>query len=244
MERIERNGIWGWTDHWKRDKWYPSKNVVIRNNFLKNIGMSGIVVIGCDSAVTEYNYVDNPSRGGGGGIGIWTWSSDNCIVQFNEVKGAYATQDGQAFDSDWNCRNNIYQYNYSHDNPGGFMLVCTPELNPSNLGCTGTIIRYNLSVNDGAITDIMEIWGPCEDTWIYNNTFYNDSTFHITFVEYGNWQGWDSGTHFRNNIICTEGSYSFSFGSSTGNTFSDNLWSGRFIDPPAEIVIKIPGSRF
>ncbi len=32
MERIERNGIWGWTDHWKRDNWYPSTNVVIRNN--------------------------------------------------------------------------------------------------------------------------------------------------------------------------------------------------------------------
>ena len=234
MERIERNGIWGWTDHWRRDNWYPSKNVVIRHNYLNEIGMSGIVVIGCDSAVTEYNYVENPSRAGYGGIGIWTWSSDNCIVQFNEVSGAYATQDGQAFDSDWNCRNNIYQYNYSHDNPGGFMLVCTPDINPSNLGCTGTIIRYNLSVNDGAITDIFEIWGPCENTWIYNNTFYNDSSFNIPFVEHGNWKGWAEGTHFRNNIIYTLGSFDFRFGESKGNTFSHNLLYGEFAERPGD----------
>ncbi len=234
MERIERNGIWGWTDHWPRNNWYPSKNVVIRYNTLKNIGMSGIVIIGCDSAITEYNYVEKPSIGGGGGIGIWTWSSDNCIVQYNEVTGAYGTQDGQAFDSDWNCRNNIYQYNYSHDNPGGFMLVCTPDLNPSNLGCTGTIIRYNLSVNDGAITDIFEIWGPCENTRIYNNTFYNDASFNIPFIEHGDWKGWATGTHFRNNIIYTLGSFNFRFGESKENTFSHNLWYGEFAERPED----------
>ncbi len=87
------------------------------------------------------------------------------------------------------------------------MLVCTPELNPSNLGCVGTIIRYNLSVNDGAITNIFAIWGPCENTWIYNNTFYNDASFNIPLVEHGNWNGWASGTHFRNNIFYTKGKY-------------------------------------
>jgi hypothetical protein len=233
MERIERNGIWGWTDHWRRDYWYPSKNVVIRNNYLKDIGMSGIVIIGCDSAVTEYNYVEKPTLSGSG-IGIWTWSSDNCIVQFNEVTGTYGTKDSQAFDSDWNCRNNIYQFNYSHDNAGGFMLVCTSELAPSNLGCVGTIIRYNLSVNDGAITNIFAIWGPCEDTWIYNNTFYTDASFDIPLVEHGDWNGWASGTHFRNNIFYTEGSFRFSFGGSKENTFSHNLWSGNFVERPED----------
>jgi hypothetical protein len=234
METIERNGIWGWTDHWKRDNWYPSKNVVIRNNFLKNIGMSGIVVIGCDNAITEYNYVERPTLSGSG-IGIWTWSSDNCIVQYNEVTGTYGTKDSQAFDSDWNCRNNIYQYNYSHDNAGGFMLVCTPELAPSNLGCVGTIIRYNLSVNDGAITNIFAIWGPCEDTWIYNNTFYTNSSYNIPLVEHGDWNGWASGTHFRNNIFYTLGSYKFLFGGSKENTFSHNLWSGEFVERPEDL---------
>jgi hypothetical protein len=234
MERIERNGIWGWTDHWVRNNWYPSRNVVIRNNYLKNIGMSGIVVIGCDSAITEYNYVEKPSMGGDGGIGIWTWSSDNCIVQFNEVTGTYGTHDAQAFDSDWNCRNNIYQYNYSHDNAGGFMLVCTPALNPSNPGCIGTIIRYNLSVNDGAILNTFSIWGPCEDTWIYNNTVYADTSLHIPLIFHGQWDSWATGTHFYNNIFNTSGNFQFIFGSSSGNTFSNNLWSGNFTDPPQD----------
>lgn len=241
MERIERNGIWGWTDHWMRDKWFPSTHVVIRHNYLKDMGMSGIVVIGCDSAITEYNYVEKPGLAGDGGIGIWTWSSDNCVVQFNEVTGTWGTHDAQAFDSDWNCRNNIYQYNYSHDCAGGFMLVCTPALAPSNLGCVGTIIRYNLSVNDGAITNTFAIWGPCEDTWIYNNSIYTDSLFNIPLLFYGDWNGWASGTHYRNNIICTEGSYRFSFGSSSDNTFSDNLWSGRVVDFPKNVEVKIPG---
>lgn len=233
IERIERNGIWGWTDHWKRDYWYPSKNVVIRNNILKDLGLSGIVIIGCDGAMVEYNYVEKPTLSGSG-IGIWTWSSDNCIVQSNEVTGTYGKKDSQAFDSDWNCINNIYQYNYSHNNAGGFMLVCTPELSPSNLGCEGTIIRYNLSVNDGAITNIFAIWGPCENTRIYNNTFYNDTSFKIPLIENGNWDGWASRTYFWNNIFYTLGSYSFIFGGSKNNTFSHNLWYGEFTERPED----------
>jgi len=234
MERIERNGIWGWTDHWMRDKWYPSRNVAIRNNWLKDIGMSGIVIIGCDSAIAENNYVEKPSVGGDGGIGIWTWSSDNCTVQFNEITGTYGTHDAQAFDSDWNCRNNIYQYNYSHDNAGGFMLVCTPELTPSNLGCVGTIIRYNLSVNDGAITNTFAIYGPCIDTRVNNNTIFADSSLHIPLVFHGQWDSWATGTHFYNNIFYTKGSYSFIIGSSIENIFSHNLWSGEFTERPED----------
>ena len=80
--------------------------------------------VGCDGALVEHNRVVRPSRGGTG-IGIWPWSCDNTVVQFNEVSGADGIHDGQAFDSDWNCRNTVFQYNYSHDNQGGFMLVCT-----------------------------------------------------------------------------------------------------------------------
>ena len=50
-------------------------------------------------------------------------------------------KDGQAFDSDGFCRNTVFQYNYSHDNDGGFMLICGREN-------VGTTIRYNISQND------------------------------------------------------------------------------------------------
>lgn len=56
--------------------------------------------------------------------GIWPWSCDNTLVQFNEVSGHKAPWDAQGFDSDWNCRGTVIQYNYSHDNYGGLVLVC------------------------------------------------------------------------------------------------------------------------
>jgi hypothetical protein len=43
-----------------------------------------------------------------------------------------------------------FQYNLSHDNDGGFMLICNyGGLGlPKSIGNIGTIIRYNISVND------------------------------------------------------------------------------------------------
>ena len=84
--------------------------------------------------------------------------------------------------------------------------------------------------------------GPCENTWIYNNTFYNDASFNIPFIEHGNWDGNASGTHFRNNIIYTQGSFYFRFGESKENTFSHNLWYGEFAEPPEDqsAVFKDP----
>ena len=66
--------------------------------------------------------------------GIWPWDCDNSIIQFNEVSGVKGTKDGQAFDSDYRCRNSLFQYNYSHDNEGGFMLICSPGTS----SCEGT----------------------------------------------------------------------------------------------------------
>ena len=58
--------------------------------------------------------------------GIWPWDCDDTIIQFNEVSGMKGTVDGQGFDSDFLCRRSLFQYNYSHNNDGGFMLICTP----------------------------------------------------------------------------------------------------------------------
>jgi hypothetical protein len=43
-----------------------------------------------------------------------------------------------------------FQYNLSHDNDGGFMLICNyGGLGlPKSIGNIGTIIRYNISVYD------------------------------------------------------------------------------------------------
>ena len=52
--------------------------------------------------------------------------------------------DGEGFDADSNQDGTVIQYNYSHDNAGGFMLLCT-DYSPHRVA-----IRYNLSVDDNA----------------------------------------------------------------------------------------------
>ena len=55
--------------------------------------------------------------------------------------------DGTAFDTDWGTAGTtIFQYNYTHGNRGGFWLDCT-GIN-RNRECKGTILRYNISVDD------------------------------------------------------------------------------------------------
>ncbi len=122
LEQCERNGI-NSSGNTRRTEWYPSLNVVIRRNLLERIPGDGIVPIGCDGAVVEHNVMrDCPQLlpQGEAAAGIWPWSSDNTIIQYNEVSDHKAPWDAQGFDSDWNCRNTLIQYNYSHDNEGGF----------------------------------------------------------------------------------------------------------------------------
>ena len=82
------------------------------------------------------------------------------------------TNHGEGYDSDFNCRGSVFQYNLSHDNDGGFMLIC--DLGsvhmPINIGNIGTVVRYNVSINDGL--HCFSISGPSQHTLIYNNVIY------------------------------------------------------------------------
>ena len=114
----------------------------------------------CDGALIEWNTMRDCPRHGeilGAAAGIWPWSCDNTILQFNEVSDHKAWVDGQSFDCDYNCNNTIYQFNYSHNNEGGFMLMCSPGIKKKgwlkeNAWNRGSIVRYNLSINDGSRT--------------------------------------------------------------------------------------------
>ncbi|MFO7672533.1 MAG: right-handed parallel beta-helix repeat-containing protein, partial [Lutibacter sp.] len=135
-----RNGI-NAKGNTKRDKWFPSIGVIIRNNLLENIPGDGIVPIGCDGAIVENNVLrDFPDilSHEEAAAGIWPWSSDNTLIQFNEVSGHKAKWDGQGYDADYNCIGTTIQYNYSHDNYGGFMLICNDGFSYQSAGNIGT----------------------------------------------------------------------------------------------------------
>jgi len=247
LYKCERNGMnsRGYT---RRSEWHPSIGVVVRNNLLEQIPGDGIVPIGCHGAVIEHNVMrDCPDilDYSEAAAGIWPWSSDSTIIQYNEVSGHKAKWDGQGFDSDWNCRNTIIQYNYSHDNYGGFLLVCNNGNNigsDRNIGTQGTIIRYNVSINDGIrpyptrqkgwFSPTMHLSGPIENTMIYNNVFIipekQGEKLDRTLLEMDNWGGpWPENTQMANNILYIEDQADIFWGESQGHGMTRNLISGR-----------------
>jgi hypothetical protein len=243
IHHVDRSGIFGWSSHWVRSKWYPSLGVVIRNNVLDDIGGDGIVNVATDGAVVEFNVVAHASqRSQDYNVGIWPWSADNTVVQFNEVYGTRGQHDAEGFDSDWNSRNTIIQYNYSHDNEGGFLLICnegsqSPQV---SVGNTGTIVRYNISQNDHHRG--IKLSGPVKNTLIYNNTIYVGKGENVDVVLHTDWTGWATDTYFYNNIFYIEGTARFSYGvsgnadgsyvtapgpgKSTNNIYDYNLYHG------------------
>ena len=250
IKNCGRNGIKG-GGLWSRRNWYPSKNVIIRNNLVEDVPGDGIVPIACEGAVVENNVMrDCPPLlpDGEAAAGIWPWSCDNTIIQFNEVSDHKAPWDGQGFDADYNCRNTVIQYNYSHDNEGGFLLICTPgDRDPNdNIGNIGTIIRYNVSVNDGfrrnptregIFSPSFHITGPCRDTQIYDNVIYvtrkPGDKIDNTLLKMDNWGGtWPENTFFRNNIFYAEDTVKYDFGEAKNTVFENNLYYGNHINHP------------
>jgi len=218
ISHVDRSGIFGWSTHWQRSKWYPSLGVVIRNNVLDDIGGDGIVNVATDGALVEYNVVSHASqRSQDYNVGIWPWSADNTIIQYNEVYGTRGQHDAEGFDSDWNSRNTIIQYNYSHDNDGGFLLICNEGSQSPNdsAGNVGTIVRYNISQNDHHRG--IKLSGPVKNTLIYNNTIYVGKGENSDLILHTDWTGWASDTYIYNNIFYVEGTGRiFSYGV-TGN---------------------------
>lgn len=254
LHHCERNGI-NSGGYINRKNWHPSLNVVIRHNLLEQIPGDGIVPIGTDSALVEHNIMrDCPDAftTTEAAAGIWPWSADNTIIQFNEVSGHKANWDGQGFDADWNCQNTIIQYNYSHDNYGGFLLVCNEGSSVhtnKNIGTTNTIIRYNVSINDGIrpyktgtkgwFSPTMHLSGPIENTQIYNNVFIipkkQSGEIDKTIVQMDNWGGpWPANTLFANNIFFVNENADFSFSADINTQFSNNCFYGKFNNLPKD----------
>ena len=245
-----RNGIMGGSDYWSRASWYPNKRVIIRNNLIEGVPGDGIVPIGCDSCLIERNVMRNCPRmlpDSEAAAGIWPWICDNTLIQYNEVSDHKAPWDAQGFDSDYNCRNTIIQYNYSHDNEGGFLLICNNGDSPMpyNIGNRGTIVRYNISINDGIrphkargriLSPIIHVAGPTSNTLIHDNIFYihkkEQPQIDRTIINFDTWGGYSDSTTLCHNIFYTEEFSQFIYGQSTRNRFEENLYYGTISNLP------------
>lgn len=156
---------------------YGSTNVVIRNNYVKDAGGDSITLMYCDRPLVEYNVSDGAARQMHAGdygpqgemqrfaAGIWPWKCKDAVFQYNECFDTKNVNndngDGQAWDADWSD-GTIYQYNYSHHNGGGCLMVCLNQ-------AYRTTFRYNISQND--LRSVLDTFGSPK-AHIYNNTFY------------------------------------------------------------------------
>ena len=224
--RTDRNGIC------QRGGRPRSLRVVIRGNLLEDIGGDGIKIWGSNGALVEHNIV----RGGrmrcdDYAAGIWPFDSDDTLIQFNEVSGMKGTKDGQGFDSDYLCRRSVFQYNYSHDNEGGFMLICAPGHSYNE----GTIIRYNISQNDGLNSARVFHISGATNTKIYNNAIYVGAKQNLPLLLFNDWDGGSArDTFFYNNIFYVDGRVTYDFGKSQNTVFEHNFFYGAHENPPAD----------
>jgi hypothetical protein len=202
--------------------WSGFTNVLIQYNTVYDIGRDGILVRVSTAPVIQYNVVHHANmRSGAEGVAIWPFNTDDALVQYNEAYSTHGSLDGQGFDSDYDSNRTIIQYNFSHDNEGGFVLICNNGTSNFN---NGTIVRYNISQNDG--TRIFQLAGPVTNTSIYNNTIYIGSGAYTHILYINDWGGYASNTNFKNNIIYNLGSGGYTLGSSTNNVFDYNVFYG------------------
>ena len=243
----QRNGIIMW-GNWVRSQWLPSLNVVIRHNVIDGVPGDGIVPTACDGAIVEYNVMKNcpatlPATEACDGI--WPFSSDNTVVQYNVVSGHKSQTDGYGFDSDYNSKNSLFQYNLSDNSEGGFLLLCNSGGWPEDwsVGTQGTVVRYNISINDGIrkhiVTEkktehyspVIHITGPTLNSTIEKNIFYickkELSQMDKRLVHSDDWRGYADSTFFKHNyIFVEEPTIAFDATKSTNNFIEDNYYVG------------------
>ncbi|MGJ1266135.1 CBM96 family carbohydrate-binding protein [Sphingobacterium spiritivorum] len=182
-----------------------SKDIIIDNNLVENIYGDGIVLAGVSggSKITHNTvYKACMNTGAQNYAGVWTISSKNSLIAYNEVYGMTGGggNDGMAFDADGYDSNSVtdgdtFEYNYSHDNNGGFMLFMTSAKNIT--------VRYNVSVNDVGTTRLRKLFliqkSNNNSRYVYNNVFYLKNPV-ASIVDVGSSSG-KPYCNFSNNIF-------------------------------------------
>jgi autotransporter-associated beta strand protein len=203
-----------------------SPNVVARGNTVLTTSGDGILMLGTDNELVEYNevgYVGQLSDWYNNIAAAWPTRHVNGIWQYNHVHhtAALNANDSTAFDNDGFVKGaTIFQYNVSHDNAGGFLM----EYTWGGDEFAQTIARYNISWNENRI-----FASNRNNARIYNNVFYNPgATIDVT------WTPNPSFVLFSNNIFIAAGrSAEFS-----RQLFINNNFSGGVTRP-----VTIDGNR-
>ncbi|XID93959.1 discoidin domain-containing protein [Paenibacillaceae bacterium WGS1546] len=207
--------------------------VVIRNNTVTRAAGDSILSAGAEGVLIERNVSSYASMSNDNcNAAIWVIHARNPVLQYNE---AYATQpdnqcDGQGFDLDGGVTDGIVQYNYSHDNYGGMLLIM-----PAYTGVANSTVRYNISQNEGSNRGVITMPGYeiGLNTKIYNNTFYLPPGSTTAVISSGPTSGNTNPFEFKNNIVVNYGSggYEVNGGIYEYNTFYGSPLAPQPADP-------------
>ncbi|HAI84465.1 MAG TPA: right-handed parallel beta-helix repeat-containing protein [Chitinophagaceae bacterium] len=162
--------------------------VIVKDNIVHHTGGPGIQMSGVDDAHVHHNKVSysgatNDSRNWARGSGMWTWSCNNILVEYNNFEHANGPGDSAGVHIDYNCKDVVIQYNFSANNAGGFC-----EILGNNYNCA---YRYNVSINDGyrvkgvngAFQEGKVFWlsgyvgNGKKNTGPFNSYFYNNTIY-------------------------------------------------------------------
>lgn len=217
-------------------KTYGHTNLLFEGNYVQNSGNDGIVAMYAYRPLIQRNVCDGAGADLDGTYditscypgtndtiflqpfcaAIWPWKCKDAVFQYNEVFDTVDNQDGQPWDVDYSD-GTIYQYNYSHNNGGGCIMICGVEAYRG-------VFRYNISQNDLKGLIALADSNPKAD--IYNNVFYIGKDLGTTlFVGKSNYNG---AAALKNNIF-----YNVSTNKSAdetivkaGRSFTNNIFYG------------------
>ncbi|WP_334145550.1 chitobiase/beta-hexosaminidase C-terminal domain-containing protein [Muricomes intestini] len=160
----------GWEQLWVRSRDLYSRDIYIGNNYAENTGQGAIQLADAKNLVCEYNEVNGfLKRYNQVSAGLYLWAGCDSVMQFNECYDGPANEyDATPWDLEFTNFNVTYQYNYSHDNKGGWMSYMG---NSSN-----SIARYNLSINDNGVIWKNMLSTNYSPTYVLNNVFVYDGS--------------------------------------------------------------------
>ena len=180
------NGIWVYGE-----ARYANQDIILSNiQAYDNHGISGsstpsgsgIVLSSVSNGTIKDSLAYNNGTTGNGGVGMWTYDSENIVIERNisHSNKTSGTADGGGFDLDGAVKNSIMQYNLSYDNMGAGYLVGHYSGAPGSV--TNNIIRFNVTINDGTANNYgsITLFNATSDNSklnkiaIYNNLVYKE----------------------------------------------------------------------
>ncbi|MGG1516284.1 hypothetical protein ABE504_12770 [Paenibacillus oryzisoli] len=190
-----------------------SASVSISNNNVSYAGGDSIILYGTRDSILDHNVgsyaTNNPLLQASNkySAGIFPTRSYDTTVQFNESYNTQFSGDGQGFDADILQEGAVFQYNYSHNNAGGGMLMMHSSLGGDQPADVSDItVRYNIFQNENGwgVLTFSQLATP-ERLKVYNNTIYQSSSSTAAIISNCTNGGYFvTGTTdmaFKNNIV-------------------------------------------